>query len=275
MKRTVIILLILLLLQGLPAATGETETPADRTTRAYPVSVRRAVLVDNENVKTINMEAEGMTVPYTVYVVPEETLRLRFELAPDDNPEALVYNDFLGPSRRVSELLDPERNEYTYDQATEGMGNGIYYHYNIGILADRELDQQDPDRIQIVVLRDEACLDEVAEFIRRSGYTGDIHWEEADPGQPGSMPGEGDRAYTVRVADQNNEPVPDVYVNFCTDTACVMKKSDGDGMIVFDGAPDEYHIQILRVPEGYSFDAAFELYTDREYGSWALCIRKD
>ncbi len=38
---------------------------------------------------------------------------------------------------------------------------------------------------------------------------------------------------------------------------------------------DAYHIQLLKTPEGYSFDSAFELYTDRTYGEWLIRIRKD
>ena len=63
--------------------------------------------------------------------------------------------------------------------------------------------------------------------------------------------------------------------NFCTDTACSLTQSDENGIISFDGAPDVYHIQLLKAPEGYSFDSGFELYTERTYGEWLLRISKD
>ena len=83
------------------------------------------------------------------------------------------------------------------------------------------------------------------------------------------------QAYLLRVVDQNGEPVPGVMVNFCTDTTCSMTRSDENGIISFGGAPDVYHIQLLKVPEGYSFDADFELYTEAEYGEWLLRIQKE
>ena len=81
--------------------------------------------------------------------------------------------------------------------------------------------------------------------------------------------------YILHVVDQYGDPVPGLYVNFCTDSACTMAVSDGNGTIVFSGAQDVYHVQMLRAPDGYSFDSEFELYTGREYGEWRLCIRKN
>ena len=52
-------------------------------------------------------------------------------------------------------------------------------------------------------------------------------------------------------------------------------EGDANGVIVFNGDPDVYHLQIVMVPEGYSFDPDFELYTDRTYGDWVLYIHKD
>ena len=46
-------------------------------------------------------------------------------------------------------------------------------------------------------------------------------------------------------------------------------------MITFDGEPDKYHIQLYRVPEGYSYDAGFDMYTGRTYAKWVMRIRKD
>ena len=64
-------------------------------------------------------------------------------------------------------------------------------------------------------------------------------------------------------------------ISFCTDTACTLLQADESGIITFEGAPDIYHVQLLRVPEGYSFDPSFEMVTDRTYGEWLLRIRKD
>ena len=82
------------------------------------------------------------------------------------------------------------------------------------------------------------------------------------------------QAYILHFIDQHGSPVPGVYANFCTDTACVLQQSDENGTIIFDGAPDVYHVQLLKTPEGFSFDPGFEMYTDAVYGEWVLCILK-
>ena len=251
------------------------EIPADLATRAYPVSAKRAVYVDNDDVKTISIHVEGVDEPYTCYLVPEEKAHLRFEITAADNPEAMAYVDSWGPTLLVSDLFDSERNAYVYDQPTEALYNGMYYHYNVGMLADFELASQDPDRIRLLLIRDEANMEEVVEILRQSGHQGEITWEYAKPEKEGRLSANSDRTYTVYVLDQNRDPVPEVYLNFCTDTACVSAESDENGVIVFDGAPDVYHLQIVEVPDGYSYDESFELYTDRTYGDWMLWIRKD
>jgi hypothetical protein len=69
--------------------------------------------------------------------------------------------------------------------------------------------------------------------------------------------------------------VGEVTVNFCTDQACTPKESDENGLITFDGEPNKYHVQIIDVPEGYSYDEGFEMYTTPVYGEWTLRIKKD
>jgi len=34
-------------------------------------------------------------------------------------------------------------------------------------------------------------------------------------------------------------------------------------------------VQIIEVPDGYSWDESYEMYTTREYGEWILRVRKD
>ena len=82
-------------------------------------------------------------------------------------------------------------------------------------------------------------------------------------------------AYILHITDQDGLPVPGVRVKFCTDLTCMMEKSDKTGTVTFSGSPDVYHVELYRVPEGYSFDPDFELVTGKTYGEWVLRIRKD
>ena len=56
---------------------------------------------------------------------------------------------------------------------------------------------------------------------------------------------------------------------------CMMQKSNETGTVTFAGEPDAYHVELYRVPEGYSFDPDFELVTGKTYGEWVLRICKD
>ena len=69
--------------------------------------------------------------------------------------------------------------------------------------------------------------------------------------------------------------MPDATVKFCTDTSCVLLQADENEVVSFDGAPDAYHVQLLKVPDGYSFDADFEMTVGDAYAEWVLRIRKD
>ena len=98
-------------------------------------------------------------------------------------------------------------------------------------------------------------------------------WEYAE--ETTELSADGQKAYVIHVVDQDGNPVEEVTVNFCTDTACTPEETDEAGMIAFEGEPREYHVQVVDVPEGYSYDEGFDMYTTAEYGEWALRVKKD
>lgn len=74
--------------------------------------------------------------------------------------------------------------------------------------------------------------------------------------------------YGVYCYDQSGNDVPGVTVAFCTDTQCVPLESDEQGMIFFYGEPDDYHLQLLKAPEGYALAEGYE--PEAVTGSYAL-----
>lgn len=82
-------------------------------------------------------------------------------------------------------------------------------------------------------------------------------------------------AYIINVVDQNGNPVEGVMANLCNDNMCNMVKSDDKGVMTFNGKPYAYHITILKIPEGYSFDAKEELHTSDQPGTMTITINKD
>ena len=65
---------------------------------------------------------------------------------------------------------------------------------------------------------------------------------------------EGQSAYTLIYKDQNGDPVPGLTANICDDNACTPMVTDENGTIHFVQASFAYHIQVLKVPDGYDFD---------------------
>ena len=245
--------------------------PVDASTRVYPVSGKRAVHIDNENVKTISIRIEGVESTIPCYVVPDEKVHIRLEIGAKDNPFTMTYQDLWGPYSYVTDMYDPERGAYVYDQVPEGTDSGKTYPFSYGRLAAEDQWETDPEGISFFLIRDEQDMEEAVEFINEN--LGKVSgWEYAEAAQNAEN---APQAYIIHVVDQDNHPVEEVTVNFCTDFACVPKESDENGLITFEGAPDVYHVQLTDVPEGYSFDESFELYTDSAYGEWVLRVRKD
>lgn len=246
------------------------EIPADSSTRAFPVAAKRAVYVENEGARPVYFRFDGNGEPLICYIVPDKTAQIRLEISASDNPGNLVFNDLWGTFQFVTDMLDPQRNAYVLNQATEGTYNGEAYHFNYGILYDKTLLGQDPDILEYYVIASEEYIGEVEQDLILSGAE-NIRWEIGEPVQAETGP----EAYILHVVDQNGEPVPEVTANFCTDTACVPCESDEAGTITFSGKPDVYHVQLVDTPDGYSFEEDFELYTESVYGEWVLRIRKD
>ena len=243
-----------------------TKIPKKGTTRAYPVSAR-ALYVDNENVKKFNFTLSGADKPLPVYVVNDQTAHLRFTISSADDAADMMYYDDAKVARvDLPDILDAQRNAFAYDQVLESP-EGVPYlyglYYNVG-------GDGDPDLMEFFLVEKEENLEDVAAYLRSMDY--EVTWEEAEE-EPAQAPEQ--KAYVIHVLDQDGNPVPGAAVNFCTDAACTMAQGGEDGVITFDGAPENYHVQILRVPEGYSFDQAFELYTGETYGEWVLHVAND
>ena len=81
-------------------------------------------------------------------------------------------------------------------------------------------------------------------------------------------------SYSIRVFDTNYDPLAGVVINFCTDLTCVPVTTDEKGVAVFSGAPSRYHVQVIRIPEGYEFVDPDEFYTEPYGQNFLLMLRK-
>ena len=87
-------------------------------------------------------------------------------------------------------------------------------------------------------------------------------------------PAGAENTYTVLVADQNNDPVEGAVVGFCTDTNCNIAQSDANGFAIFTGQKYPYHVKIIEVPDGYSYDEDYADTMDTDGGSVIIPVVK-
>ncbi|MBR6029985.1 MAG: TlpA family protein disulfide reductase [Clostridia bacterium] len=241
------------------------EIPLPVKTAAFPVGAQRAVHVENEHARRVFFRSETDAFRLEAWVVNDRTAYLRIEAPAADDPYSMVLYDSLRPYiHELPTLLDPERGAYVLDLSLPGadaelpVANVCLYDF---------LHPESPDVLDVYLIPDESCLETLCTVLQSYGY-------EMTEGEA-EAPAEEAAAYVLHVTDQYGAPVPGLMLNFCTDTACVLLKSDENGLIIFEGAPDTYHVQLLKAPEGYSFDPGFELYTPKAYGEWLLRVRKD
>ena len=243
--------------------------PKDNSTAVFPVGPGRKVIVENENAREIFLDLESQSERPTAYVVNDSTAHLSFELPASEDPYNMVCYIQTVDSislHELASLLDPESGRYVLDVPMPEAGDQVHI---VSVALTNFGGSDDADTIAVYLIPSEEYVDELCRALQTEEYelseesTGDAAGQDAP------------QAYILHVVDQNGEPVPGVMVNFCTDTTCTMAKADDDGIITFDGEPDVYHVELLKLPEGYSSDPDFELYTPGSYGEWMLRISAD
>ena len=267
--KEIMLLLDAFLGDGYTETAVQKEIPRDSSTLVFPVSAARALYPESSNYRKILLTCEGMDKSFTGYIIPDDSFRIRVELSANDDVTVMTYAD-LNAFRfmDVADLLVPEQNIYIYNQTMPGPSDEL--PYTKVALGDRSL-ETDPEQISLFLLKDEDAVRRLLADMKEAGYP-EVTWIYAEEEE---KPANALQAYVLHVVDQYNDPVGEVMVNFCTDTACVPSESDENGTVTFTGAPDVYHVQIIEVPDGYSWDEDYEMYTAREYGEWVLRVRKD
>ena len=244
--------------------------PRDASTRAFPVSAARALYPEGGNYQKALLHVDGLRNPIACWIIPDESVTIRIEVAADDDVPVMAYEETCnGTDTYIKDLLDPDTGVYSFRQSMPGPEDE-YQFVKIALFNAQEEEASEKDIISYL-MKDEDGLKALVEGIKSQGYEG-VSWEYADADAPAEN---ALQAYIIHVVDQDNNPVEEVTVNFCTDLACTPGESDENGTVTFTGAPDVYHVQIVDVPEGYSWDESYDMYTTREYGEWVLRVRKD
>jgi len=240
--------------------------PSDTSTVALPVSPARSLRIENESAQKAVIHTDGIP-DICFYILNGNTAHVIAEItASDSTSDVIFYNSDAGFTP-LKEMLDPERGVLAADVNVPEKGYVAIALMNYSIVRNGE---KDPDMILFYSGRNAGELESYVDTLKAAGYANVTVEYETDADAESSAD-----AYIIHVLDQNGDPVPEVVVNFCTDTACTPCESDESGTIVYNGTPYAYHVQVIDYPEGYSCDESFEMYTPVTYGEWVLRLHKD
>ena len=221
--------------------------------------------MENTSAWAVEFSASDIDSPVMGYVVTEDPARLCFEVAAADNISDMMFTD--GKVFISVRDLPSERGGFAYSMPVSGDERGFIPCE----LGDALLGEDDRDMIDFFLISSEEAIEAAADYLRGLGHP-DISWQFADAAPALDTAAE---RYIVHILDQYGEPVAGAAVIFCTDATCTPCISDRNGIAAFDGAKDNYHVQLMKVPDGYSFDKDFDMYTGADYGEWAVRVRKD
>ena len=228
----------------------------------YPAFETADIVVSNEAAKRGYFEYMG--APALVgYVLNGGAADLELTVPADADPENVFFLDTTRPDdfMRLSDLLTEDGAGYHYRMQLEPEAGSAYAVMQC--LYPRFT-------VQLAVMQDADAVQQVIDENAQQGYA--LTWVP-EPDQETEE--ETEATYTVYVVDQNGSPVPGAMINFCTDESCQFFQSDDSGVITFTGAPYAYHLQILKLPEGYSFDPDFEAYTEPHTSELTVTVKKD
>ena len=120
-------------------------------------------------------------------------------------------------------------------------------------------------------------LDECREILYEEIINGFLNGEEVETEMPDTphTASNGEGVYRVIVSDTDGDLVKGVTVQFCSDTTCMMGKTDENGMAVFEMEEGPtYTVHILKVPEGYVKNIG-EFPTDDTYCDIYIPLEKE
>ena len=211
------------------------------------------------------------------WIVPGGTAEVRIVPTADMDPEeAYAASNYDGQQLSVYDCLNEDGTACVFSTGIDSMETTGYSWTNIYAYPSPR--EEDADRVLgVMFFADEENVNALVDMIQAEDGV-ELSWHYAD----GNDPATGDAArgdsalstYVISFVDQSGEPVPGCVVNFCTDEACVPVVADKTGTAVFEGAPFAYHLQVIRVPDGYEFDTAQEYYTDEAGGEMTFTVEK-
>ena len=260
-------------ISGVRLLSGEEAEAALAAMPDYPVSDQSGFVPLYGGMRRVkgmlgDMDVVSELAELDVYLLNGPELNVGVRVGPGVDPDAAILLDGLADETYpLSSLYDGDAGIFRYAADLSDRADGAEALYLL------TPEYQEEGYVQAVFYRSEADARSLLDSLgAQLGAELELVLEDVE-GLEAALPG-GEAAYVISVVDQAGEGVPDVTVNICTDEACRIETTDETGKIAFTDAVQDYHLQVLKVPEGYSFDAAKEMYTG-EATEFTIEITKD
>ena len=100
---------------------------------------------------------------------------------------------------------------------------------------------------------------------------------QSSSGQSGTVQSDNkaETLYTVTVKDQDGNGVSGCVVNFCNAASCSPVTADEKGVYSYIGEAYAYHVQVVKVPDGYRYDTSKEYTADKDGGNIDVTVTKE
>lgn len=249
--------------------SGEDAEAALAKMPVYPHSDASDLTLTTEGAKEIVITPDLGIEGLKAYIVGGEEAELKIDLAEGVDPDAAgVYTDYTGDVTLLTDCLDGDG--YTYTTGIDTLDASGYSYTMVTLYLP-----EDDEGVNVLLIADEANANA---FLRENELES---WAYADGSEPATDEAAqapeapaGDVEYTLSFIDQDDAPVEGVIANVCDDTACTPMTSDADGLVQFTYPPFAYHIQVIKVPDGYEYDTSQEAYLSEDGGSVVFVLTK-
>lgn len=212
------------------------------------------------------------------YIIPGDTASFSATLAEGLDAESASFLSYYdGDSPVLSDCVVGDHYEFSTNGIDSYETTGAGYCY-----VELAPSMQD-DPIDIYFFNDEANLNA---FLARN-FTGEngvlsATWKYADGSSPESTAvsegaealAEGNALYYLVFVDGSGNPVEGVTANVCDDSSCTPMSSDANGIVAFSYPSFAYHIQVIKIPDGYAYDLSTETYVDAGGGVTEFVVTK-
>ena len=251
----------------------------------YPVADETTLAVANADARQIVFDdPDGILLGYfgecEYYIIPGEEASFTATLSADVDPETVfAYTNYDGISHVGSECVTDDG--YTFVTGVDSLEGTGYSNSSI-CLYPSSTDYE--NYIAITYFSDEENVNAfVNDYLLDADGNVSGSWHYADGGLPSTdsvaeMSGEEVSymsVYTISVADQNGDPVPEVMVQVCNDETCMVYSTDETGVCEFELEPFPYEIHLLKLPEGYEGDTETVTVAPEEGGELAFEVTKN